>query len=109
MWKGDRVAACIAAGSVLAKVTRDRIMVRLHDAYPQYDFATHKGYCTAEHGEAMRRYGPSPVHRMKWDNVIAASAAYEAARVRLADRHWPHLVGDEPGAPVTVDEPGVAR
>jgi ribonuclease HII len=86
VWKGDRVAACIAAASVLAKVTRDRIMVRLHDLYPQYDFATHKGYCTPEHGEAMRRYGPSPVHRMKWDNVIAASLAHEAARVRLSGR-----------------------
>ncbi|MFN2524133.1 MAG: ribonuclease HII, partial [Mycobacteriales bacterium] len=65
VWKGDRVAACVAAASVVAKVTRDRIMIKLHDRYPQYDFATHKGYCTAEHGEAMRRYGPSPVHRMK--------------------------------------------
>jgi ribonuclease HII len=86
VWKGDRVAACIAAASVLAKVTRDRIMVRLHDVYPQYDFATHKGYCTAEHGEAMRRHGPSPVHRMKWDNVIAAALAYKNAQVHLSGR-----------------------
>jgi ribonuclease HII len=108
VWKGDRVAACIAAASVLAKVTRDRIMVRLHDTYPQYDFATHKGYCTAEHGEAMRRYGPSPVHRMKWDNVIAASMAYEAARVRLAGRQVPKTAGDESGVPAMSDESGVA-
>src|SRR5512138_3449286 len=44
VWKGDRVAACIAAASVIAKVTRDRIMAELHEDYPVYDFATHKGY-----------------------------------------------------------------
>jgi len=93
-------------------VTRDRIMVRLHDVYPQYDFATHKGYCTAEHGEAMRRYGPSPVHRMKWDNVIAASVAYEAAQVRLSGWQPAEAADDDDGAvPVETagswDEPRV--
>ena len=48
IWKGDRVAACIAAASVIAKVTRDRIMTELHDDYPVYDFVTHKGYITAD-------------------------------------------------------------
>ena len=108
VWKGDRVAACIAAASILAKVTRDRIMVRLHDTYPQYDFATHKGYCTAEHGDAMRRYGPSPVHRMKWDNVIAASVAYESARVRLSGRQVPETPGEQSAASAMSDESGAA-
>jgi len=78
VWKGDRVAACIAAASVVAKVTRDRIMAELHERYPQYDFATHKGYCTVEHQLAMQRYGASPVHRRKWENVIAAERIFAA-------------------------------
>jgi len=76
VWKGDRVAACISAASVIAKVTRDRIMVELHDLVPQYDFATHKGYCTAEHQAAMNEHGPSEHHRQAWDNVIAARIAH---------------------------------
>lgn len=74
VWKGDRVVACIAAASVVAKVTRDRVMKELHERYPEYDFATHKGYCTAEHQEALERYGPCPEHR-RWDNVVRAAAA----------------------------------
>src|SRR3954465_14485238 len=62
MWKGDRVAACISAASVLAKVTRDRIMVDLHERWPEYDFATHKGYITEEHSEALAEHGPCPIH-----------------------------------------------
>ena len=58
MWKGDRVAACIAAASVLAKVTRDRIMMGLHEQWPAYDFATHKGYITPEHTAALEEHGP---------------------------------------------------
>jgi ribonuclease HII len=69
VWKGDRVAACIAAASVVAKVTRDRLMVRLHEDYPQYDFATHKGYCTEVHQAALREHGPCPEHRRSYVNV----------------------------------------
>jgi ribonuclease HII len=69
MWKGDRVAACIAAASVIAKVTRDRIMTELHEHWPGYDFASHKGYVTPEHQEALDRHGPSPVHRRSYVNV----------------------------------------
>jgi ribonuclease HII len=69
MWKGDRVAACIAAASVIAKVTRDRIMTELHERWPCYDFASHKGYVTPEHQEALNRHGPSPVHRRSYVNV----------------------------------------
>jgi ribonuclease HII len=69
MWKGDRVAACIAAASVIAKVTRDRIMTELHERWPGYDFASHKGYVTPEHQQALSRHGPSPVHRRSYVNV----------------------------------------
>ncbi len=60
VWKGDRVAACIAAASVLAKVTRDRIMTELDAQWPAYDFKTHKGYITDEHAAALTEHGPSP-------------------------------------------------
>ena len=58
VWKGDRVAACVAAASVVAKVTRDRMMHALHGRWPEYDFARHKGYATPEHTAALERYGP---------------------------------------------------
>jgi len=61
--RGDATVACIAAASVLAKVERDRIMKELDRAYPGYGFADHKGYACPAHLEALRRLGPSPVHR----------------------------------------------
>jgi ribonuclease HII len=80
VWKGDRVAACVAAASVLAKVTRDRMMLELHEKWPEYDFAGHKGYITDVHSAALNRYGPCPEHRMRFVNVARARDAY-AARV----------------------------
>jgi ribonuclease HII len=75
VWKGDRVAACIAAASVIAKVTRDRIMAELHDDYPVYDFATHKGYITATHTAALEEHGPCAVHRRRFVNVRRVEGA----------------------------------
>jgi ribonuclease HII len=72
VWKGDRVAAGVAAASVLAKVTRDRMMVELHERFPQYDFARHKGYATPEHAAALVAHGPCPEHRFSYVNVRAA-------------------------------------
>jgi ribonuclease HII len=72
VWKGDRVAACIAAASVIAKVTRDRMMNELHETYPQYDFVTHKGYITPTHTAALAEHGPCPVHRRRFVNVRRA-------------------------------------
>src|SRR3954468_8797287 len=72
VWKGDRVAACVAAASVVAKVTRDRIMTELHERYPAYGFAVHKGYVVPEHGTALRAHGPCPEHRFSYVNVRAA-------------------------------------
>ena len=60
---GDGKVAAIAAASVLAKVTRDRLMLTLAEQYPQYGFDNHKGYGTKEHYAALEKYGPSPVHR----------------------------------------------
>lgn len=74
MWKGDRVAACVAAASVVAKVTRDRIMIDLHTRYPRYDFAAHKGYVTPEHSAALAAHGPCPEHRFSYVNVARAKA-----------------------------------
>jgi ribonuclease HII len=72
MWKGDRVAACISAASVIAKVTRDRIMTDLHETYPVYDFATHKGYITSAHSAALTEHGPCEIHRRRFVNVRRA-------------------------------------
>ncbi len=63
---GDGKCAAIAAASVLAKVTRDHLMLELAKDYPQYGFERHKGYGTKEHYAALRQYGPSPVHRMSF-------------------------------------------
>jgi len=73
IWKGDRVAACIAAASVIAKVTRDRIMTRLHEDYPLYDFLTHKGYITPTHSAALEQHGPCPIHLRRFVNVRRAA------------------------------------
>ena len=69
LWKGDRVSGSIAAASVVAKVTRDRLMHELHDRFPDYDFATHKGYVTAGHQEALERHGVCDEHRRSYVNV----------------------------------------
>lgn len=73
VWKGDRVAACVAAASVIAKVTRDRLMDELDEEWPVYDFRTHKGYITPDHTAALDEHGPSPVHRMRFVNVRRAA------------------------------------
>jgi ribonuclease HII len=71
--KGDRVAACVAAASIVAKVTRDRIMIDLHERYPEYGFAVHKGYVTRAHTAALREHGPCPEHRRSFINVARAA------------------------------------
>lgn len=73
MWKGDAVAASVAAASILAKVTRDAIMVAYAAEHPGYRFEVHKGYCTQMHQTALDERGPCAIHRMKWDNVVRAT------------------------------------
>jgi ribonuclease HII len=67
--KGDAVTASVAAASIVAKVTRDRIMDRYHRRYPAYGFDRHRGYGTAEHYEVLSRIGPSPIHRLSFKGV----------------------------------------
>ncbi|HEU5128103.1 MAG TPA: ribonuclease HII [Glycomyces sp.] len=73
--KGDRTAACVAAAGVVAKVTRDRVMNELDGRHPRYGFAEHKGYGTAAHSAALRRWGPCEQHRLSYANVAAHRAA----------------------------------
>ena len=61
--KGDAKSVAIAAASILAKVTRDRLMVEYDKVMPEYGFAGHKGYGSKEHIEAIKKYGPTPIHR----------------------------------------------
>lgn len=96
IWKGDQVAACVAAASVVAKVTRDRIMCELDQRYPGYGFAEHKGYTTPEHSAALAELGPCPQHRFSYVNVAAAFAGRPGYRRRG---------GGGPGVPACADEP----
>lgn len=61
--KGDAKSISIGAASIIAKVTRDRMMVEYDKLFPEYDFASNKGYGSAKHMEALRKYGPAPIHR----------------------------------------------
>lgn len=74
--KGDQLSFSIAAASVIAKVTRDRLMVRLAVEHPGYGFETHKGYGTASHLEALRRLGPCPQHRRSFAPVAQLELAF---------------------------------
>jgi len=71
--RGDKVCFSIACASIIAKVTRDRIMVELHEIYPNYGLAHHKGYGTEEHLSRLRYFGPSPIHRFSFTPVKDAS------------------------------------
>ena len=71
VWKGDQVAHCISAASIIAKVTRDRIMRELDTTYPDYGFAQHKGYITAAHTKALNQHGPCIEHRKSFANIAA--------------------------------------
>jgi ribonuclease HII len=71
VWKGDQVAISISAASILAKVYRDRIMIDLDKTYPNYGLASHKGYITPLHTEAIKRYGVLPIHRKSFANIAS--------------------------------------
>ena len=69
--RGDSLSASIAAASILAKTARDRVMVELDQAWPDYGFAAHKGYHAPVHVEALQRLGPCPAHRLSWAPIRA--------------------------------------
>lgn len=71
VWKGDQVVVSISAASIIAKVTRDRIMRELDLEFPEYGFAGHKGYITAGHTQALEKHGPTSHHRSSFSNIAA--------------------------------------
>ena len=71
VWKGDQVVTAISAASIIAKVSRDRMMIELDGKYPQYGFAQHKGYITAAHSKALSEHGPCIEHRKSFSNIAA--------------------------------------
>ena len=81
--KGDQFCLSIAAASIVAKVARDEMMVDLDKQYPEYGFATHKGYGCAAHFEALQRYGPSPIHRQSFKPVRDAVIGPKSQRAAV--------------------------
>jgi ribonuclease HII len=74
---GDAQVRCISAASILAKVERDRLMCQYHQRYPAYNFAANKGYATREHREALRRFGPCPIHRRSYRPVAQMELGFK--------------------------------
>lgn len=81
---GDAKVKSISAASIIAKVTRDRMLAQLHEEYPQYGFAAHKGYSTPEHLEALRTHGPCVHHRRHFSPVAASFALEDGAAVTVS-------------------------
>ena len=109
MWKGDQVAACVAAASIVAKVTRDKIMTAMHAQYPEYGFARHKGYSTPSHMAALDVCGPSPVHRRSFVNVScrlngASRAGHLGAPAHDLDHPGGIVLAD--GSVLAIDDEG---
>lgn len=84
--KGDVVTASVAAASVIAKTTRDRIMDRYHRRFPDYGFDTNRGYGTERHWEALWRFGPTPIHRRSFNHVLDPLSPEEYRRMKEAAR-----------------------
>ena len=83
--KGDALVPAVSAASILAKVHRDRLCLALHDAWPAYGFAAHKGYPTADHLAALRQHGACPVHRRSYAPVRAALDAAAVSTVTITN------------------------
>jgi ribonuclease HII len=108
MWKGDQVAACVAAASVVAKVTRDALMRELHETFPDYGFSRHKGYSTPSHMRALARHGPCREHRMSFVNVRGCRPADVAEAMADEDAGPDDLASDMPPGLVTELSAGLA-
>ena len=83
--QGDATSMSIAGASVLAKVYRDRLLVELDTKYPGYGLAKHKGYCSAEHLEALKRLGPTPLHRKTYKPVAQIELEFPKIELEMAD------------------------
>jgi ribonuclease HII len=84
--KGDGINFSIAAASIVAKTHRDRIMDELAREHPEYGFERHKGYCTPEHQDAIRRLGPCPIHRKSFTFIRELRGEYSALFYELKQR-----------------------
>jgi ribonuclease HII len=82
--KGDSLSLSIAAASIIAKVTRDRLMAEYHDMFPEYDFLSHKGYGTRGHLQRLARHGPCSIHRRTFTPVQAIIAAKRESSRRMS-------------------------
>ena len=92
---GDSLSLSIAAASVIAKVYRDRLMCEFHERYPQYGFASHKGYSTPEHKRALADHGPTPLHRFTFRPVAQRSLPWDYPTP------WDDLTEEAPSLPAT--------
>jgi len=81
--KGDSLSQSIAAASIIAKVTRDKMMAKLHHEFPHFDFVHNQGYATKSHKEALSKFGPSPIHRKSFSPVQKAWAESKETKLRL--------------------------
>jgi ribonuclease HII len=81
--KGDTLCMSVAAASIVAKVTRDRVMAEYHRQYPHYNFLSHKGYCTEEHLQQLATHGPCLIHRRTYAPVADVIAQAHRARPRI--------------------------
>ena len=95
---GDATSATVAAASIVAKVTRDRLMARLGERYPGYGFERHKGYRTKEHRVAVATLGPSPVHRLSFKASHVEPIAAPSSRATLRRASWRELPATEMAA-----------
>ncbi|GAC1365529.1 MAG: ribonuclease HII [Ktedonobacteraceae bacterium] len=93
--KGDAHCLSIAAASIIAKVTRDRLMVELDKEYPAYGFAQHKGYGTPTHLAALRRYGPTPLHRRSFSPVSELFGLFGTMNIALDGTEDAEGTGDD--------------
>jgi signal peptidase I len=107
VWKGDRVAASVAAASVVAKVSRDRMMRDLHERYPQYGFDRHKGYNTDDHVRALTEHGPSPAHRYSFVNVNRVAASLDPGTALDSLDPVDLMADEDPAVAAELGDPGL--
>jgi ribonuclease HII len=101
--KGDQVARCVAAASILAKTTRDRMLVKASKRFPGYGFERHKGYGTGEHWRALQALGPTPYHRRSFTGVASPRGWHDVSGNSIPSAHDAVMVEDPAADAVVVD------